>query len=413
MKKNLLSSLLFPFAVTCCLSAACAVPAEANVALAVGASSTLQEPGYNHDPWVIQDDDLSTAWMEGADGNGLGEYLSIYTTQYTVITGGVIYPGFYINADLFYKNNAPTRLYFRTDSQEAYLDVTEYATTWQDNFGGYHFVFSEPLVSDGTVRVTIVGVREGWLYDDVCISELHLEGYQGNAWDMPDSSDGQPHASIALPADEFADQSDDGSFSDQSGLSYDGLAYHEQFFTTEPEFLDIDTQKQLASFACALYRMHCHYQAPRTMTLSADQLYSYSRAYMLNWYQSHISDERITSGGSSHYAYKSDLMDILHELFQSPPAGNDLDTFISTFAVSVNGQRICMDGAWDAGSSAGFSLSDPLWTDVVDGRTRLTGNVLKYNAAVGSDEYVMPYYAYFIQDEENPHLFRFDELVVG
>ena len=89
----------------------------------VEASSVLYEPGYDHSAWCIDDDDLTTAWMEGADGHGNGEYVDIYTDPYTVVTGGIIYPGFYQDEDLFYKNNAPKMLYIRAGEQ-FYSDET-------------------------------------------------------------------------------------------------------------------------------------------------------------------------------------------------------------------------------------------------------------------------------------------------
>ena len=136
----------------------CAVPiyAETLVPGYIMASSTLIEPGYDHSAWLVQDYDTSTAWTEGAPGNGLGESLYMETDRYAVITGGVICTGYCRSEDLFYKNGAPTRIYIHTGNQEAYLDVTQDANTYQYGYGGFHFRFDEPLVSDGSVTMTIV-----------------------------------------------------------------------------------------------------------------------------------------------------------------------------------------------------------------------------------------------------------------
>ena len=99
----------------------CAVPiyAEKLVPGYIMASSTLIEPGYDHSAWLVQDYDTSTAWTEGAPGNGLGESLYMETDRYAVITGGVICTGYCRSEDLFYKNGAPTRIYIHSGNQEA------------------------------------------------------------------------------------------------------------------------------------------------------------------------------------------------------------------------------------------------------------------------------------------------------
>ena len=384
------------------------------------ASSVLDEPGYDHNAWCMYDDDLTTAWMEGADGHGYGEYVDFFMEECTVITGGTIYPGFYQDEDMFYKNNAPTMLYIHAGEQEAYLDVTEYATTYEENFNGYRFVFNEPLIAwDGEVRVTIVAVRPGWKYDDTCITELWFDGYQATSETVPQLPEGTPHASVALPADQEAHTQEihEGGYPDfylhPDGLGSDGRGPDEIEGTTDAEFLEFPLTQRLSYFASALYKLHCKSQHAQPKTIRSSDLYSYSRAYMLNWYQYNISDDRIISEGYSHYAYEEDLKEILDELFVNASVEEDLQTFCEEFSVSRRGTRIEMNATGDFGDGGSFYLTSPDVAERAGKRTVINGSVMEYRSSGNSYESVMPYKAYFIQDEENPSVFRFDELVVG
>ena len=153
------------------------------------ASSTLVEPGYDHSAWLVQDYDTSTAWTEGAPGNGLGESLYMETDRYAVITGGVICTGYYRSEDLFYKNGAPTRIYIHTGSQ-----------------------------------------------------------------------------------------------------------------TQDPEYLDGETVERLRAFADTIYKIQTSHTGAGDVQVTADDLYSFSHADVLNWYQADVRDERISYEGEFHYA---------------------------------------------------------------------------------------------------------------
>ena len=295
----------------------------------IWASSTLYEAGYDYGAWRAQDYDVSTTWTEGVPGVGYGESLYMETDPYTVITGGVICPGYYANEDLFFKNAAPTRIYIQTGNQEAYLDVTTYANTYFGGFEGYHFRFDEPLVSTGSVTMTIVGVREGWKYEDTCISELRLEGYKASPETVPYVDMSTPHVSLVLPWDGQngsaypADgYSTDGYWGDMylnpDGIGGDGRGPDEIYgytqdpnqtgtYTVDPSYLDGEITERLRGFADTLYELHCEHQYAKELEIHAKDLYSYSHAYVLNWYQSKVRDERIMYQGQYNYAYEEYL----------------------------------------------------------------------------------------------------------
>ena len=379
----------------------------------ISASSVLYEPGYDHNAWCAQDHNLSTAWMEGVQGHGNGEYLEFETDRYAVITGGTILPGFYASEDLFYKNNAPTMLYIRTGSQEAYLDVTEYAHTFYPHYTGYHFVFDEPLVSDGCIRITILSVREGWKYDDTCITELFFEGYQATEHTVPVFDDDTPHVSVAFPDENYdgVDDNDAEPFLSPDGIGGDGLG-PDEMYTDDPEYLDEETRERLLSLANILYKMHCHHANPLSIRIESDGLYSYSHAYALNWYQSQIEDDRILYANGYHYADPDDLEEIVEELFDTDTPAEDVQALCDYFGGVREGEKIRMNASgnsWDAGT---FYLGTPYAAGEMMGRTLLMGNVMTFDPATQSYVGTMPYYAYFEQDEYDETVFHFDELIV-
>lgn len=382
------------------------------------ASSVLYETGYDYGPWCAMDHDISTAWTEGMEGPGYGQSLFFETDPYTVITGGTICPGFYASEDLFYKNNAPTRIYIHTGTQEAYLDVTEYASAYQEGFSGFHFLFDEPLVSDGSVTMTIVGVRSGWKYDDTCISELRLEGYQASADTVPVRSDstGTPHVSLVLPDQDY-DGFDDtvgNPFLNPDGIGGDGRGPDEiATGTADPEYLDEMTQLKLTNIANQLYRLHSG-EYPEAVTIRAGELYSYSRAYILNWYQSSGNDSRIIYNESRDWNYASEqtLRTIAQELFDTPDPDMDVRTLCDYFGASREGDRIRLNAGGNGWNDRSYFLEDPVSAGFIYGRTLLMGNVMTYDADTGTYEKVMVYYAYFNQDPYDSHIFRFDELYV-
>ena len=153
----------------------------------VSASSVLQQEGYNYDPSNINDGNLSTAWVEGVQGDGTGEKLELGISPGTVITDMTIWPGYYKSAETYEKNAVPTYIRISSGGKTADFDMSADNLVYEDNSSGYSFSFPDHFVSNGLVTVSILGVRPGTTYADTCISELHLYGRRGNwVWnDVP------------------------------------------------------------------------------------------------------------------------------------------------------------------------------------------------------------------------------------
>ena len=187
-------------------------------------------------------------------------------------------------------------------------------------------------------------------------------------------------------------------------------------YSGDPEIPDEETASRLAAFAGTLYRLNCPYNRAENVTVQSRDLYSYSHAYMLNWYQYNITDQRVLTDGIYHYADESDLVQMLDELFvydEPQLIWTDLEYFCSRYAVSRDGGTVMMEGSGDFGDAGRFYFDQPLSSQLSGDRTLVMGNVLEYNDDTETYEYVMPYYAYFYQDLAKPSVFRFSELITG
>lgn len=142
----------------------------------IWASSTLYDGIGDYSAWNTQDNDLNTAWVEGAAGNGIGEYLAFSVPSGTSVSGIMVSPGYLKSEDIFYKNSAPTKLRVYSGNQSATVDCSDMANTYYTNSDANwgSFYFDTPITSYGTVYVEIMEVREGRKYNDTCINELQL-----------------------------------------------------------------------------------------------------------------------------------------------------------------------------------------------------------------------------------------------
>ena len=145
--------------------------------IAVTASSYLTESdGTVYSADLIMDDDGSTCWTEGADGDGLGETLTFTIEEGTKLTAIEIINGYCSSEAVFFKNAAPTQLEITTGGKTATVDLTRCSDDYATAAAAMTCPLSDTLTSDGTVTVRIIAVRSGNTYSDTCISELWFIG---------------------------------------------------------------------------------------------------------------------------------------------------------------------------------------------------------------------------------------------
>ena len=180
-----------------------------------------------------------------------------------------------------------------------------------------------------------------------------------------------------------------------------------------PDDLDSEILWAKTGFLDTLYKLHCKDANAQPMTLSADDLYCYSHAYMLNWYQSRIDDSRISGNGNSHFAAREDLKDILREMFPTETPEEDLAALCDYFGAEPVGDRIRMRAEGNGEDNMTFYLEAPVDSGYIMGRPMMMGKILQFDPEKQYYTTAWLYYAYFKQDPDLPGVYQFDELFVG
>ncbi len=134
------------------------------------ASSIYTEPGYDHAPYTLIDGDLTTAWVEGAPGLGIGETVTLRFDSPYQLTQLDIYAGYQKDDRVYYKNARPENILI------TYSDGTAEQHTLADVKGRQTVELRAGAVS-GSVTVTILSAYPGTVDEDNVITEVSFRGY--------------------------------------------------------------------------------------------------------------------------------------------------------------------------------------------------------------------------------------------
>lgn len=128
----------------------------------------------NYHPSYALDDDPKTAWVEGADGDGVGESLTVHVSSLKQARAVrlMLWPGYQKAKDLFAANGFPTKV--EVTVRDASDDVTArqvfpLAPTWGPQ--ALEFPVKGGVAS---VTLTLREVKPGTKYRDTCVSDLQL-----------------------------------------------------------------------------------------------------------------------------------------------------------------------------------------------------------------------------------------------
>lgn len=135
----------------------------------VTATSYLEEPqyGFVHGPSNVIDGDLTSAWVEGADGQGEGESITLHLDGVYTISGFTIHAGYQKSTDTYHNNSRPASLRV-TFSDGAGIEVS------LEDFNGEQIVTFDTAVNTSNVTFTILSVYPGSTYQDTAITDISL-----------------------------------------------------------------------------------------------------------------------------------------------------------------------------------------------------------------------------------------------
>ena len=134
----------------------------------VTASSTLVQSPYSYAPENITDGDRSTAWVEGAGGNGIGENVTLTYDGTYFMQGFRIRNGYQKKSDLYTKNARPKTIeLIFSDGSAQEFGLADSGLTEQE------IRLSAP-VNSSSVTLVIRDVYPGTKYEDTAITEFGM-----------------------------------------------------------------------------------------------------------------------------------------------------------------------------------------------------------------------------------------------
>jgi hypothetical protein len=154
---------------------------EEKKVVSVDASSRLEsQEGKTYEGSNLIDGDYNTAWVEGVNGVGEGESVTLHLQNPTEVYGVLIYNGYLASADLYEKNGKVSKvrvdfgngvtLEEETPTYELYNSEDE-VNTCEYYIG--RIELDTPVITD-TITITILEAQAGTKYDDTCMSEVEV-----------------------------------------------------------------------------------------------------------------------------------------------------------------------------------------------------------------------------------------------
>ncbi|MBQ6864626.1 MAG: protein kinase [Clostridia bacterium] len=132
------------------------------------ASSELAEEIVTHVAERIADGRTESGWVEGADGYGIGESVTVQFDKTYRIDTFTIYAGYHRSEDYFNENAAPSSLTL------TFSDGTQQAVSLQKLMQA-QTISLHPVYTD-SVKITLNGAYAGTKYADTVISEIAFSG---------------------------------------------------------------------------------------------------------------------------------------------------------------------------------------------------------------------------------------------
>lgn len=132
----------------------------------VAATSTLTEGRITHSAESAVDGNLTTAWCEGASGQGIGESISFKFNKLYIVDKFTINAGYQLGPTYYYEINSRP-----ADIRITYSDGSSETHTLADIKGEQTVYLDRPVVTN-SIMITIESVYPGTLCEDTLISEI-------------------------------------------------------------------------------------------------------------------------------------------------------------------------------------------------------------------------------------------------
>lgn len=166
----------------------------------INISSVLPElNGIDYDKSNLFDGDYTTAWVEGSDGQGIGEWIEIELDNFSI--GYISILNGYTKSEQTYFNNARIKkieyiLYINTDNpyniyNEMYCEDSIYGSVELDDIvfqdinensflpmNQFIYMSRDGGIPVKKIKFRILDVYPGTKYQDLCISEIFILGYK-------------------------------------------------------------------------------------------------------------------------------------------------------------------------------------------------------------------------------------------
>ena len=136
------------------------------------ASSWLKEAdGSEHPPEALRDANRSTAWVEGAEGDGIGEHVTLTLDKPSNVRRMGIVNGFVRSRELYFANNRIWWLAVSVNGGKSFsVEVPD------ERLEHKYFWIDLPKTSGlvKTIKLEIAAIRQGSAYKDTALSEVVL-----------------------------------------------------------------------------------------------------------------------------------------------------------------------------------------------------------------------------------------------
>lgn len=147
------------------------VPVQASVS----ASSSLNEETFKASSLI--DGSANTAWGEGGDGLGEGEYVVYRFEEEKDIFGIAILPGNVNSAGDYYRYACPTELLVTAGDKTQSIIITSFSPDIEDKSNPYLYLELEEPVHTSEIMVAIADTRDGTEIETTCITEMYAYTY--------------------------------------------------------------------------------------------------------------------------------------------------------------------------------------------------------------------------------------------